>query len=391
MRPLEGLKILDFSTLLPGPYATMTLADLGADVLRVTTNTRVDMLDVTPPLLPGSEFSAAAAQLGRNKRSILLNLRSAAAIDIVKELITEYDIVIEQFRPGVMEKLGLGYEDLSSINPKLIYCSITGYGQNTEWSARAGHDINFLSLGGVPGYSGRIGQAPSLDGVQIGDLVGGTQNAIVSILAAVYSREKTGEGQYLDVAMTDGVLALHAIWGPGTLLTGESPEPEGTLLNGGTLYDYYETSDGKFMSFAGLEPKFWEGFCLLMEKPEWISLTVDAGDAVKNEVREIFKSKTRAEWEATFRSVDVCAEPVLSLTEALNSDYAKKREMVVDVPSENGENLRQIGCPYKFSKTPAAFQFAGRPADIQQTRENLSRFGFSDEQIIQWEAEGVLK
>jgi crotonobetainyl-CoA:carnitine CoA-transferase CaiB-like acyl-CoA transferase len=264
---LQGLKILDFTTLLPGPFATMNLADMGAEVLRVTTAMRHDLLDDLPPLLEGGNYSAAAAYPGRNKRSVLLNLREAEAVGIVKKLISEYDIIIEQFRPGVMERLGLGYDALSAVNPRLIYCSLSGYGHGNSMSDRAGHDINYLSLGGVAGYSGKYAEGPSLNGIQIADVASGSANAVIAILAAVICRTRSGAGQFLDISMTDGVMAFNSLWGAGCLYSGESPEPESTLLNGGTMYDYYETRDGRHVAFGGLEPKFWEAFCRALKQP----------------------------------------------------------------------------------------------------------------------------
>ena len=235
---LQGLKILDFTTLLPGPYATMVLADLGADVLRVLAGSRPDATLFLPPIIPGTNMSAAAAFLGRSKRSINLNLKDQRAGEIIRRLIREYDIVIEQFRPGVMEKFGLDYSSLKETNPRLIYCSLTSYGQTGPLRDRAGHDINYLARSGIMSHSGRKDTGPTLMGAQIADVACGSQNAVIAILAAVTHRLITGCGQYLDVAMTDGAQALHAIFGAGFLAGGEEPAREETVLNGGCLYDF---------------------------------------------------------------------------------------------------------------------------------------------------------
>jgi crotonobetainyl-CoA:carnitine CoA-transferase CaiB-like acyl-CoA transferase len=388
---LNGLKILDFTTLLPGPYATMCLADLGADVLRVSTSTRTDLLDTLPPLLPGKERSAVSAYLGRNKRSILLNLRAPRAAEVVKRLVVEYDIVVEQFRPGVMERLGIGYETLAAANPKLIYCAITGYGWGNSLSDRAGHDINYLSLAGVAGYSGHKGDTPPLCGIQIADLAGGSHTAIISILAAALYRERSGKGQFIDLSMTDGAMALNSIWGAASLYDGESPKPENTLLNGGTLYDYYETADGRYVGFGGLEPKFWEAFCRTVGREDWIPLGIDAGEEVKAEVRHILRGKTLDEWLSLFAGADACFEPVLTLAEALGSRYAEERGMAVDVPDGNGRTLRQMGSPYKLSETPPQFRHAGMPASMRETREVLHSLGYPDNEIDELSASGVLQ
>ncbi|MDR1136662.1 MAG: CoA transferase [Clostridiales Family XIII bacterium] len=418
---LEGLKILDFTTLLPGPFATMNLADMGAEVLRVSTNTRTDLVDSMPPLIdaagrsgasvadqeaygtaavessamPSSgergNYSAAAAQLGRNKRSILLNLREAEAAEIVKKLIMEYDVVIEQFRPGVMDKLGIGYETLSVINPRLIYCSLTGYGHGNSMSDRAGHDINYLSLSGLSAYSGRRTEGPSLMGMQIADVASGSANVVIAVLAAVIHRAGCGRGQFLDISMTDGAIAFNAMWGAGYLVSGEAPEREGTLLNGGTLYDYYETKDGRYVSFGGLEPKFWEAFCRVLGHEEWIPLTVSAGAEIKAEARRILKTRELAHWIEAFKGADACFEPVLELDEALNSRLAVEREMVVDVPAGDGRIIKQIGSPYKFSESPVRFTHIGRPPSIEETAAVLNELGYSHGEIERLSKNGVLR
>lgn len=388
---LTGLKILDFSTLLPGPFATMNFADMGAEVLRVTTTARPDIMDVTPPLLPGQKFSAASAQVGRNKKTLTLNLKDPQAVEIVKKLIIEYDILVEQFRAGVMEKLGLGYETLSKLNPQLIYCSLTGYGQNGPLADRAGHDINYLALSGVLGYSGRRESGPSLYGIQIADLAAGSNNVMIGVLAAVICRHSTGIGQHVDVSMLDGVVAFNAMSGPGYLATGEAPPREGGMVNGGSLYDFYETKDGGFISFGGVEPKFWQDFCNTIGRPDWLKLGVMAGDKVKAELKGIIKTKTRDEWAALFKGADACLEPVLSLEEALGSEVVKARQMVVEVPTAEGGVLRQIGSPYKFSATPVQFRRAGRPATENDTVEVLKHIGYTQNEIDQMDANGVLK
>lgn len=200
---LTGLKILDFSTLLPGPFATMMLADMGADVLKVESPNRVDLTKVLAPM--DGEVSATFGHLQRSKRSLALDLKQEEAREVVYRLVQEYDIVIEQFRPGVMDRLGIGYEQLKQINPNVIYCSITGYGQTGPLRDRAGHDINYLALAGAAGYSSRKNEAPVPAGIQVADLAGGSMPAVIGVLAAVYHRNQTGEGQYIDLSITDAV------------------------------------------------------------------------------------------------------------------------------------------------------------------------------------------
>ncbi|MDR0854297.1 MAG: CoA transferase [Clostridiales Family XIII bacterium] len=390
---LSGLKILDFTTLLPGPFATMNLADLGADVLRITTATRTDLVDELEPLTPGSTISTTASMLGRNKRILTLDLKKNESIEIVKKLISEggYDVLVEQFRPGVMERLGLGYKALAATNPSLIYCSISGYGQQGSHAQTAGHDINYLSLAGLMDYSGRRETGPVLTGVQIADIVGGSNNAAISILAAVISRINNGQGQHIDVSMFDGAFALNVMFGSGTPVAGTSPEREGTLLNGGSCYDFYETADGGYISFGGLEPKFWANFCTKLGHEEWIEKTVEAGSDVKEEIRKIFRTKTRDEWVEVFSGTDACIAPVLSVAEAMDSELIKERNLIVEVPQTQSQTIKQIASPFNLSKTPVTYWQVGRPVAEADNREILKALGYSEEKIRELENIGVLR
>ena len=245
---LSGLKILDLTTLLPGPFATMYFSDMGASVLRIGSVARPDPIEFMPPFVGRGKRSALWAYLGRGKLSMNLNLKKPRAVEIIKKLVCEYDIIIEQFRPGVMAKLGLGYEDLKKINPAIIYCSLTGYGQTGPLSNRAGHDINYLALSGLLSYSGTKEAGPSLMGMQIADLAAGSLNAVIGILAAVINRKETGQGHHIDISMTDGAIAFNAIYGTTFLAGAREPSRESERLNGGTLYDIYQTKDGGYMS-----------------------------------------------------------------------------------------------------------------------------------------------
>ena len=239
MGALDGYKVLDFSTLLPGPYATMTLADLGAEVLKVSGRDKYDLVVNWPPVVKGAEVTGAQAWLGRGKKTIHLNLKKPAAVEAVKKLVMEYDIIVEQFRPGVMKKLGLSYEILRQVNPRIIYCSITGYGQTGPMSMRAGHDINYISRSGIAASAGRREGGPSLYNFQIADVAGGSLNAVASILAAIIYRERTGEGQYIDVSMQDSVVPFNSMDGAAYFAGGEVRSRECGMLNGGGIYDFY--------------------------------------------------------------------------------------------------------------------------------------------------------
>ena len=223
MGALDGYKVLDFTTLLPGPYATMTLADLGAEVLKVSGRGKYDLVVNWPPVIEGAKVTGAQAWLGRNKKTIFLNLKKPAAVEAVKKLVMEYDIVVEQFRPGVMDKLGVGYEELRKVNPRLIYCAITGYGQNGPFAMKAGHDINYLSRAGIAWAAGRKAGGPGLYNFQIADVAGGSMNAVSSILAAIIYRERTGEGQFIDVSMQDSVIPFNSMDGASYFAGGPMP------------------------------------------------------------------------------------------------------------------------------------------------------------------------
>ena len=221
MGSLDGLKVLDFSTLLPGPYATLMLADMGADVLKVSSASKPDIVLDYPPFIGDTGISACQAWLGRNKKTMFLNLKTEEGKNIVKELVKEYDIVLEQFRPGVMDKLGLGYEDLKAVNPGVIYCSLTGYGQSGPLKMAAGHDINYMSRSGIISHAGRVESGPSLMNFQIADIAVGSLNSVIGILAAVNYRRNTGKGQYIDVAMMDGCVPFNSLDGASFLVSGE--------------------------------------------------------------------------------------------------------------------------------------------------------------------------
>jgi len=388
--PLNGLKILDFSTLLPGPYATMTLADLGADVLRIVSGSRPDLTDFMPPMLPSPKISANGAWMGRGKRSMTLNLKDERAITIVHELVADYDIVVEQFRPGVMDRLSLGYSDLQKVNPAIIYGSLTGYGQSGPLSKKAGHDINYISLSGLMGYSGRSATGPSLTGMQIADVASGSNNMIIAILAAVYHRSNTGQGQYLDISMMDGVVAFNAMTGAAFLEDGKEPERAADFLNGGCLYDFYQTADNKYLSFGGLEPKFFSAFCKAIGCDDLIEggVNPEGVQEVKKRVSEIISKKKLADWMKVFEQVDACVEPVLTLGEALGHPHIIERGMIVDVEIPGGGSVKQIANPIKFSETQPEYKTIGQPAGTH-TKDVLKSLGYTEKDLEDFEKSGL--
>ncbi|MGG0174762.1 CaiB/BaiF CoA transferase family protein [Gottfriedia acidiceleris] len=361
MTLLNELKILDFSTLLPGPYATMMLADLGAEVLRVESPTRPDMLREMYPR--DGKDSVNHGYINRSKKSITLDLKIEDSIEIVKELISEYDILIEQFRPGVMERLGLGYEALKEVNPRLIYCSITGYGQTGPYRQRPGHDNNYLSISGVASYSGRKKGGPAPSGIQIADLAGGSLHGVIGILSAVIYRDRTGEGQSIDISMTDCSFALNATSAAGYLMGEITPELEGTMFNGGTFYDYYETKDGRYFSVGSLEPQFRKLLCEGIGREDLIQLSFsevqDDIHTFKNEVKNAFRSKTFAEWQKVFGELEACVEPVHTFAESCKHPQIVNRGMIVKVPKQNGGYQKQVACPIKTSVFKPEYKHSG--------------------------------
>lgn len=387
---LQHIKVLDFSKLLPGPYATMMLADLGAEVLRVESPSLPDLIREMEPI--DGKSSVAHQHLNRSKKSIALDLKKKEATEIVKELIQEYDVVLEQFRPGVMERLGLDYETLKQVNPNLIYCSLSGYGQTGPYRDRSGHDNNYLSLAGINGYSGRKQERPVPMGIQIADLAGGSLHSVIAILSAVIHRQQTGEGQYIDLSMTDAVFALNAMFGPGYITKNVQPEAEETFLNGGTHYDYYETKDGRFFSVGSLEPQFRRNLCeaLDLEHMKEVALSEEPEDiaAFKAAIKEVFLKKTFDEWQAVFQDVDACVEPVLKFSEAVNHPQIQARKMVTEVPKQNGTQ-RQISSPFKFSGYKQQYKHVGAERG-EHTMEILKNLGLKEDEISELINKNVL-
>ncbi|WP_444438010.1 CaiB/BaiF CoA transferase family protein [Pseudomonas sp. A6] len=389
--PLASLKVLDFSTLLPGPFASLLLADMGAQVLRVESPTRMDLVRVLPPHDDG--VSASHAYLNRNKRSIALDLKRPEAVEVVKQLVREYDIVLEQFRPGVMDKLGVGYEALKAINPKLIYVSITGYGQTGPYRDRAGHDINYLALAGVASYTGRKDTGPLPLGVQLADIAGGSLHGVMGLLAAVIHRQQTGEGQQVDISMTDCAFSLNGMAGAGYLACGVEPGMEAQALNGGSFYDYYCTRDGRWFSVGSLEPQFMQQFCTAIGRPELAArgLSPKAEDQrlLKREIAIEFERRDFADWCERFAAVDACVEPMLPLSEAVEHPQIQARGLVTEVPRGDGRSQRQMACPIRFSAGLPAPKHIGVAAGAHSA-EVLAELGYSDEQVAALKAAGAV-
>jgi len=348
---LSGLKVLDLSRLLPGPYLTLVLADLGADVVKVEDPNGGDYLRWMPPILKsqGAMFHA----LIRNKRSIALNLKKPGGAEVLLSLVRSgYDVVVESFRPGVMERLGVGYEALRAASARAVLCSISGYGQDGPMRDRAGHDLNYVGIAGALGSNGPRGGPPVPFGVQVADVGGGSLFGAVGILAALYQRERTGEGAWLDVSMTEGALGFMTMQLGAALAGGQSLLPGEAPLNGGyPCYGVYETRDGKHMTLGALEPHFWKRFCDAVERPDLVTSQIaqgEEGDRVRAEVAEIFGGRTQAEWVAFFEMQDACCEPVRQGIEVASDPQLTARGMFFEVDDPVEGPIPEVRTPVRF-------------------------------------------
>lgn len=388
---LEGIKILDLSRLLPGPFCSMLLADFGADVVKVEDPKIGDYIRWWPPRM--GRNSGFHVVLNRNKRSLTLNLKSPEGKEIFQQLVHTTDVVLESFRPGVMERLGLGYEKLSKTNPNLIYCAITGYGRTGPRSQKAGHDINYLALGGVLSHSGRE-NGPTLSGVQIADLGGGAIMAAFSIVAALLARGRQGEGQYIDISMLDGSLTWNCLrWGK-YLADQKIPRPGDDMLNHGfACYNIYKTKDGRYMALGALEPKFWQGFCESVGRSNWNQENYFQPGPhqriLQDEIAELFRRKTQADWIAHFGNHDCCCEPVLKLDEVLADPHLRAREMVVELVHESWGAYHQLGIAPKLSRTPGKIS-SHAPELGEHTDAVLQGLGYSQDQIEEFRLKEVV-
>lgn len=372
-KPLTGVKILDLTRLLPGPMCTLHLADMGADVLKIEELSVGDYARLMPPMQ--NKNSVFFHAVNRNKRSIAIDLTKEEGRLLFLKLAETADIIVESFRPGVVNKLGIDYETLKKNNPKLIYCSITGYGQTGPYRDKAGHDINYCAYTGV---LDRKEEQPFIPNFQIADIVGGSLNAAMGILAALVQQKTTGEGQYIDVSIMDGILA-HATAALAQVDHGE----HGFLTGALPCYSIYETSDNKFMALGALEFKFWERFCKTIDRADLVIFHMVAEEQAQKvfiEVSTIFESNTQQFWTDKFKDIDCCVSPILSLKEALNNEQVKARNMIQlkNFPDE-GEVL-QFGLPLKFS----SFQFEVKmpaPQLGEHTQQELLAIGYSEIEI----------
>ncbi len=392
---LEGVRILDLSRLLPGGFCSLLLADAGADVVKVEDTGMGDYVRWSPPYHGSDEQqglgtrSALYLALNRGKRSIRLDLKSDGGLATLLRLASDADVVLESFRPGVLDRLGCGYDALRERNPRIIHCAITGYGQDGPNTARAGHDTNYLALGGLLGLTGAAGGPPVQAAGQIADLGGGGLMGVFGILAALWERERSGEGQFVDVSMTDGAQSWLAMVAAAFLADGRVPGRGDEMLNGGVAcYLPYECADG-WVSCGALEPKFWQAFCAGTDRPDLLEHQfAKPGSDGHAQIAEVFRSKTKAEWAAFNDQHDCCVEPVLDLDQALASDLTRERQMVVELDQPEIGPVRLLGMPVKFSRTPGD---ATRPAPAlgEHTGEVLREAGIDGDELEQLLSSGA--
>ena len=391
MQPLEGIKILDLSRLAPGPFCSMMLGDLGADVLLVEAPADGKLAGAIGGRSTDAEKYAAYNILGRNKRSIVLNLREAEAREIFYKLAESADVVLEGFRPGVVKRLGVDYETLSERNPRIVYCSLSGFGQTGPYSQLVGHDINYISVGGALGMVGWPDAPPAIPMNIIADFAGGGMHAAYGILAALMARERTGRGQYVDIAMSDGVLYLLASMVGNVLMGGDSPSRGGTMLNGSVPhYNVYQCSDGGWISVGSLEPHFFVNLCKAMECEQFIPHQWDASKRAEMAAyfKQRFATKTRSEWFEILKQTDICVGPVYSLAEALEDPHNVAREMVVEVDHPTLGKVKSLGVGTKLSDTPGSVRSTA-PVVGQHTDDVLASIGYDAAAIASLKERGI--
>jgi crotonobetainyl-CoA:carnitine CoA-transferase CaiB-like acyl-CoA transferase len=390
-QPLSGIRVLDLTRLLPGPMATLHLADMGADVVKIEDTEAGDyaramgyVRDGDPAAPPMSDFFRL---VNRNKRAVRLDLKRPQGREVFQRLAKSADVVVEGFRPGVMAKLGLGYEALAAANPRLVYCSITGYGQDGPYAGRAGHDINYIGYAGIGDQIGTE-EAPVVPNFQIADLLGGALTPVMGILAALIDARSCGRGRHVDVAMADAVLAHAILPLLGFLERGKAPGRGTGMLDGGLpCYNVYRTRDGRWMAVGALEKKFWETLCDILGCPDLKEKHIVYGEEanqVKERLAAGFASRAQHEWSEVFARADCCVSPILSIDEALANEQFRAREMIA---GEGG--LKQFALPLKFSE----FEFGiARPAPGrgEHTEEILREAGYRDAEIAALRGDGVI-
>lgn len=390
---LDGIKVLDLSRLAPGPHCSMLLADFGADVTLVEAvpgaSAKLGTTGVRRS--EAAERAAAFNALGRGKKSIALNLKEEEARKIFYRMVEDADVVIEGFRPGVVKRLGVDYDTLSKINPRIICCSISGFGQTGPYANLVGHDINYIAIGGALGVTGRPGQAPAIPVNLLADFAGGGLTAAFAICLAIIAREKTGRGQNIDVGMSDGVLSLMTSAFSHYVSTGQPIRPGEYLLNGAApFYNTYRCADGRWFSIGSIEPHFWTNLCKLLGTEDLLPHQFDQAKwpEMIERFAGIFATKAADEWMTILSQEDVCAAPVLEMENVVTNEHNLARGMVVELDSPVGK-VKQIGVAPKLSETPGMPRSTA-PLIGQHTDEILAGLGYTAEQIASLRERGVV-
>jgi crotonobetainyl-CoA:carnitine CoA-transferase CaiB-like acyl-CoA transferase len=386
-RPLDGVRVLDLSRLLPGGYATLLMADLGADVVKVEEPGRGDYIRWTPPLVDGE--SAGHRALNRGKRSMTLNLKDPAGVDLLRRLAGRFDVLVESFRPGVMDRLGIGPAALAEANPRLVYCAITGYGQDGPYRDAVGHDIDYIGVAGMLGLSGEAGGPLVVPPVQVGDLAGGGMAAVIGVLAALLEREGTGRGRFVDTSMLDGVVSWLSVHLGNFLATGEEPARGRMRLSGAyACYGVYRCADDRHVAVGALEPKFWQALCEAMALPELAETQYgppEVQEEMRGRIQAAFGSKPRDEWLERLAGLEVCVAPVNSLSEAVADPQVRHRNLVAEidgVPVGPGSPFRLDG-EQQQDLRPA-------PGFGEHTAEVLAELGIGDEELADLRGRGAI-
>ncbi len=390
--PLNGIRILDLSRYLPGPFCTQLLADFGAEVVKIEQPEVGDPGRLLAPVVNG--ISTRFYTVNRNKKSITLDIRKEEGKEVFKKLIPQFDVVIDQFRAGFMDDLGIGYDVLKSINDRIIFCAISGYGQDGPMYTAAGHDLNYLNLAGITGTTGSRQGAPAMSGVQIADIAGGTLYAVIAILLALASREKTGRGQMCDVSMLDGAISLLAYtmgeWSGDGKIPGIG---DGVLTGGYACYNVYETKDNKYVSLGAVEKKFWVEFCEKLERSSYSASQWEKAQQkeIIDDIAHLMKQKTRDEWVEFFAGNDICFTPVLDLQEMSEHPQVQARRMVNKIPdpSGSGKTIALTGVPIKLSDTPGEIVL-NFPGLGEHNEEIYLAAGYGAEEIEQLRSRGII-
>jgi crotonobetainyl-CoA:carnitine CoA-transferase CaiB-like acyl-CoA transferase len=381
MFPFEGLSVLDFTRGYPGSHASMFLGDFGADVIRV---------DPPPGATPrgdmDQEILAAYQTVHRNKRSIIINLKSEDGRVVLKKLVEKADVLLEGFRPGVMARLGAGYDDLKVINPRLVYCSLSGFGHDGPYVYRPAHDMNYISLGGVLSLIGQRNGPPYLPSNLIADFGGAAMHGLTGILIALFARERTGRGQFVDVSYLDSVISLLSQETPNYFLTGQVPRRGETRLTGAHPWtNVYRCKDGEYVTIACIEPQFWDTLCKEFGREDLIRyqrepFPQEELDDVTRQLAEVFLTRTRNEWVEFFEGKEVCFGPINYLNETFQNPQVLHRQMVVEIDHPKAGKVKQIGLPIKLSDTPGEIRSLGTPNGTD-TGEILRELGYAEEEV----------